>query len=77
MKEKDIVHENGPYWVWKKSDSEFHAMVSGITHSISDSAYSDVSLAIARVDYFARTHNEPNKNLKRFQALERSARIMI
>ncbi len=62
MKSKDIIHENGPYWVLKNK-AGYHAMVSGITHSVSDSSYDDPSLAIARVDYFAKTHTE-GRNLR-------------
>ena len=62
MKTKDIIYENGPYWVLKNK-SGYHAMVAGITHSVSDSSYDDVSLATARVDYFAKTHYE-GRNIK-------------
>ena len=62
MKEKDIIYENGPYWVLKEK-SIYHAMVCGITHSISDSSYDDESLARGRVDYLAKTHVE-GRNLR-------------
>ncbi len=62
MKSKDIIYENGPYWVLKNK-SGYHAMVTGITNSVSDSSYDDPSLAIARVDYFAKTHVE-GRNLR-------------
>ena len=51
-KEKDIMHENGKFWVLKNKEG-FHVMISGITHSVSDSSYSQLDLAIARCDYLA------------------------
>ncbi len=57
MKESDIVHEAGPYWVARQKGAYvvFHA---GATHSVSDSAYlpdaDGLSLAIARCDYLAK-----------------------
>lgn len=62
MKAKDIIYENGPYWVLKKK-GDYYVMVTGITCSVSDSCYADKSLAIARVDYFAKTHVE-GRNLR-------------
>lgn len=52
-KEKDIVHENGKFWVLKNKDG-YHVMVSGITHSTNDSSYASSDLAIARCDYLAK-----------------------
>lgn len=52
-KEKDIAYENGKYWVLKDKNI-YHVMVTGLTHSISDSSYDDLSLAIARCDWLAR-----------------------
>ena len=53
IKEKDIMHENGKFWVLRKG-GVFYVMVAGVTHSSSDSAYEDLSLAIYRCDYLAR-----------------------
>lgn len=53
LKEKDIAYENGKFWVLKNKDG-FHVMISGITHSVSDSSYRQLDLAIARCDYLAR-----------------------
>jgi len=59
MREHDIMHENGAYWVGR----ERHAYVvyrpsNSATHSVSDSAYpktpDGLSLAKARCDYFAK-----------------------
>lgn len=56
MTEDDILHERNGYWV--KNDRRsgkqiFTVMRSGLTHSVSDSSYDDLSLAIARCDYLA------------------------
>lgn len=51
-KEKDIVHENGKFWVLKNKE-DFHVMVSGMTHSVCDSSYGQLDLAITRCDYLA------------------------
>lgn len=61
-KERDIVYENGPYWVLKDKKG-FHCMVTGTTASVCDSSYAMADLATARVDYFAKNHVE-GKNLK-------------
>lgn len=53
IKEKDIMHENGKFWVLRKG-GVFYVMVAEVTHSSSDSAYEDLSLAIYRCDYLAR-----------------------
>lgn len=53
MNEHDIVYENGRAWVLKRG-AAFVVFVAGVTHSKSDSAYADKSLAIARADYLAR-----------------------
>lgn len=70
MKEKDIIHENGPYWVMKNKVG-YHVMVCGITHSVSDSCYADESIARARVDYLAKTHTE-GRNLRLAANLSRN-----
>lgn len=49
----DIKHENGKYWVLEKRGI-FYVMISGVTCATSDSAYDDLSLAVARCDYLAR-----------------------
>jgi hypothetical protein len=67
----EIRHENGPYWVAKDARG-FHAMVSGLTHAVSDSTYTDESVAIARVNYLAKTHTE-GKNLERARRLNAGA----
>ncbi len=59
IKENDIVHENGKYWVMRnRKERCYSVMVSGATHSVSDSHYSldddGLSIAVARCDYLAR-----------------------
>lgn len=54
MKESDILHQNGDFWVFEPRPGEFHVMRSGATHSETESVYADKSLAIARGDYLAR-----------------------
>jgi hypothetical protein len=55
--ESDIKHESGNYWVCD-TGSSYAVMMSGITHSVSDSAYdhtlTGLSIAIARCNYLAR-----------------------
>jgi len=59
MKECDIVHEVGNFWVLSKKGLYF-VMKSGITHSVSETtSYNDKSLAIARAEYM----NKRNKSL--------------
>ena len=52
FKEKDIMHENGKYWVLNDK-GVYYVMISGFTHAKSDSAYSSLDLAIARCNYLA------------------------
>ena len=57
MRESDILHESGPFWVGRDPAS-YIVWRSGVTHSTSDSAYpktlDGLSIAIARCDYLAR-----------------------
>ena len=56
MREKDIMHECGAYWVCAHRD-QYTVYRSGVTHSTADSAYSKdadgISIAIARCEYLA------------------------
>jgi hypothetical protein len=70
----NIVHENGDYWVLRNKLG-YHAMVSGLAHSVSDSSYADASLAVARVDYLAKTHTE-GRNLSLAIQLATRARLV-
>ena len=60
MKETDIMHENGDYWVARERD-RYTVYQSGVTHSVGDSSYgkSDdgLTLAVARCDYLAKSRN--------------------
>lgn len=56
--EKDIMHENGNYWVCRDAKQEIYIVFkNGVTHATSDSCYplsvDGLSLAIARCDYLA------------------------
>lgn len=59
LKEKQIIHENGMFWVCENSD-DYTVYKIGVTHSVSDSAYEKSedgkSIAIARCDYLAKRH---------------------
>lgn len=63
MRESDIVHENGRYWVLRDvKHAAYTVYVSGATHSTSDSSYAlnedGLSLAKARADYLAGRDKE-------------------
>ena len=54
MKELDILHEVGPYWITKTKHG-FEIYKNGLTHSTGiGEAYPDLSVAIARANYLAR-----------------------
>lgn len=57
MRESDILHQNGPYWVGRTRES-YTVYREGVTHSTPDSSYQQtpdgLSIAIARADYLAR-----------------------
>ena len=59
LRESDIVHEAGNYWVARERNLYFVFKI-GTTHSTSDSAYAKsddgLSIAIARCNYLARRH---------------------
>lgn len=63
MKMSEILHERGSYWILKDIKNKCYTVFkSGITHSVSDSAYplddDGLSIAKARVDYLARREAE-------------------
>ena len=70
MREQDIKHENGNYWVGA-TQGAFTVFVTGATHSVSDSTYGDLSLAVARCDYLAKT-SAPETDARRFARLSAS-----
>lgn len=57
MRESDILHENGSFWVGMTKTAYVVYRVNS-THSVSDSAYAKtpdgLSIAIARCNYLAR-----------------------
>ena len=59
MKESDIIHEAGRYWVCKVQNT-YTVYRSGITHSTSDSSYRQdpdgLSIAVARANYLHRVN---------------------
>lgn len=55
MREQDITHENGNFWVGKTKGG-FTVFVTGSTHSVSDSTYEYQSVAVARCDYLAKRY---------------------
>jgi len=60
MKESNIIHENGRFWVCD-ADGQYTVYRITITHSQADSSYPKTddgkSLAIARCNYLALRHN--------------------
>lgn len=63
MKEKDILHEFGKYWVCKTNDS-YTVYKVGVTHSTPDSSYvlntDGLSIAIARCNYLHKREKQNN-----------------
>lgn len=54
IKENQIKHENGKFWVLEAKKGVYQVMRTCSTHSTCDSAYNDLSLAIYRCDYLAK-----------------------
>lgn len=54
IKENQIKHENGKFWVLEVKKGFYQVMMKGSTCSTCDSAYNDLSLAIYRCDYLAK-----------------------
>lgn len=57
MRETDILHETGPYWVGRTPES-YTVYRNGVTHATPESSYAPtpdgLSIAIARADYLAK-----------------------
>lgn len=52
-----ILHNVDGYYISNegtKRSPNYHVWVPGITHSTCDSAYNDISLAVARCNYLAK-----------------------
>lgn len=68
MRESDIMHENGRFWVGRtRSPPSFTVYRTEVTHSVPDSSYAKdkdgLSLAIARCDYLAKRDLAGGKGL--------------
>lgn len=66
MKEKDIIHEHGSYWIGKDRENRAYIVFkNGVTHSVSDSAYTmdedGLSCAMSRCEYLAKREKEIEK----------------
>ena len=66
--EKNIIHENGDYWVCQDNEySQYVVYKNGITHSVSDSAYElnddGLSIAVCRCNYLANRAKPKIKEL--------------
>ena len=61
IRESDIKHEAGKYWVLSTRDA-YIVLQTGLTHSTSDSAYphtpDGLSIAIARCNYLAKKESK-------------------
>lgn len=52
-----ILHSVDGYYISNegtKANPNYHVWVPGITHATCDSAYNDISLAVARCNYLAK-----------------------
>ena len=54
MKEANIIHENGKFWVYKLRADHFQVNATGVTHSVVLEAFADESLAVSYCDSLAR-----------------------
>ena len=58
MKESDILHDVYGAYVVKKRGAYVVYVPDGITHCTTDSAYDELSLAIARCDWLGNNSNK-------------------
>lgn len=63
LKKSNIAYENGDFWVMQLK-GVFQVMISGITHSSTDSSYSDFSIAKARCDYLEKHRTKHMRRIK-------------
>jgi len=57
----NILHQNKGYYVSNEgsvTNPSYHVWRPGITQAKADSAYQELSLAISRCNYLAKTHNQ-------------------
>ena len=53
-----ILHSSNEYWVSNegtKLKPNYHVWIPQVTHSICDSAYDDITIAVARCNYLAKS----------------------
>lgn len=73
MKESDILHQVGRFWVAKTGAEEFSIFMDGHDYSITiGEAYPSLDLAIARADYCAE-HWDADKQWNRLNLERRLA----
>lgn len=63
-----ILHNVNGYWVSNegtKQKPNYHVWIPSVTHSVCDSAYADISLAVCRCNYLAE-----NKYKARYHTFE-------
>lgn len=56
-----ILHNVNGYWVSNegtRSKPSFHVWIPSVTHSVADSAYDDITLAVARCNYLEKNKIE-------------------
>ena len=54
-----ILHSVDGYWVSNEGTNKnpnYHVWIPSITHSVCDSAYNEISLAVARCNYLAKNN---------------------
>lgn len=72
-----ILHSNKGFYVSNegtKVKPNYHVWVPGLTHSVCDSAYGDISLAVCRCDYLAERFPTSSEQLKLAYNIERRKR---
>lgn len=61
--ELGILHNINGYWVSNegtKQKPNYHVWIPSVTHSVCDSAYADITLAVARCNYLAKHRVKPH-----------------
>ncbi len=56
-----ILHNINGYWVsneGSKQKPNYHVWIPSVTHSVCDSAYNEISLAVCRCNYLAKNKIE-------------------
>lgn len=60
-----ILHNINGYWVSNegtKQNPNYHVWIPNGTHSVCDSAYADITLAVSRCDYLANNEQKKMKD---------------